>query len=134
MRLTAKRGFTILEMVVVMIIIGILATIAIGQYLSFIEKSRTSEAKSILMELRTAYNNYNLEHASPATSLTQLDLNEEVPSSCDRSHYYSYHIQAPDVVARRCTSGGKKPDFRGSAYEIRLNVTDGNWSGTDGYY
>lgn len=57
-----KKGFTLIEMVVVVIIMGILISIAIPRFQGAIEKSRTSEAMSFLGTLRLAYVNYYNVH------------------------------------------------------------------------
>ena len=47
-----KKGFTLIEMLVVVLIIGILAGIALPQYTNAVEKSKASEALLILKSLR----------------------------------------------------------------------------------
>ncbi len=48
----SNKGFTLLELLVVVLIIGILASIALPQYESSVEKSKASEALLILKSLR----------------------------------------------------------------------------------
>ncbi len=49
------KGFTLIEMIVVVIVLGLLASIAGVQYSKVIEKSRGAEAKQVLL---TAYAGY----------------------------------------------------------------------------
>ena len=53
-----KRAFTLIEVLVVVLIIGILAAIALPQYQKAVEKSRAAEA---LMNMRTIVNNVEMQ-------------------------------------------------------------------------
>lgn len=53
-----NHGFTLIELLVVVLIIGILASVALPQYQKAVEKSRTTEA---LTMLKNAYNTYQLQ-------------------------------------------------------------------------
>ena len=49
-----KKGFTLIELLVVVLIIGILSAVALPQYEKTVEKSRATEAETILRSMRDA--------------------------------------------------------------------------------
>ena len=51
-RRTEQRGFTLLELLMVVIIIAILASIALPQYFRVTERSRTAQALQLLSSIR----------------------------------------------------------------------------------
>ncbi len=57
----SRKGFTLIELMIVVAIIGILAAIAIPNFLRFQLKSRTSESKVNLAAIRTAEESYLAE-------------------------------------------------------------------------
>jgi len=56
---TLAAGFTLVEVIVVVVILGILATISIPAYNNYVKKSRKAEAKTNLSSLSVLVEEYN---------------------------------------------------------------------------
>lgn len=71
-----KSGFTLLELMVVVIIVGILAMIALPQFFKATEKARSAEGINILGSLRSAQFRYYAESDTQvyATDVADLDM------------------------------------------------------------
>ena len=126
-----KRGFTLLELIVVIIIIGILATLGFAQYTKTIEKGRAAEAKVVLGQIRSAQEVYKLQNGVYASD--PADLAVSAPGSCTTTNYFSYGTNNTTGVATRCTSGGKSPDSA-TVYYVNITYATSAWTGTPGYY
>ena len=68
-----KKGFTLIELMIVVAIIGILAAIAIPNFMTYQCKAKQSEAKSLLGAVRTAQEVYFAENSTYASSTSNLD-------------------------------------------------------------
>ncbi|MCG8532082.1 MAG: prepilin-type N-terminal cleavage/methylation domain-containing protein, partial [Desulfovibrionales bacterium] len=66
------KGFTLIELMIVVAIIGILAAIAIPNFLNYQCKARQSEAKTALGAIRTAEEAYYAETETYSRSLSAI--------------------------------------------------------------
>ena len=125
-----RKGFTLIELIVVIIIVGILASVGMTQYTKVVEKGRAAEARLILGSLRTAEVANQIETGAYDTV---ANLGVAAPTACATTHYFSYACAAATgtCTATRCTAGGKTPD--GSVAYTKTVDVNGVWGGTAGY-
>ena len=69
------RGFTLIELMVVVAIVGILAAIAYPSYSSYVRKSKRATAQAALMDLASKQQTYLLDRRSYASATTEAQLN-----------------------------------------------------------
>ncbi len=105
-----RKGFTLIEVLIVLIIIGILSTLLMPQIGGMIERARTAEAMGVLGAIRSALMVYYMERTTPAfpaaattTALVETALGEVVDAS---KSLYNYNLGTPSgtsttIVARR---------------------------------
>jgi prepilin-type N-terminal cleavage/methylation domain-containing protein len=69
-----KHGFTLNEIVVTIVIIGVLATFALPRYSIVVEKTRAAEARQILASVLAAQKSYQVENSVYTNDFTKLDI------------------------------------------------------------
>lgn len=127
-----KAGYSLIEIAVVLIIIGVLIAIAIVEYGDLGERSRMSEAKEAIGAIRKAqalyFQDFN-EFAQDITYLEKTFLKSDIPAECSDTHWFRYALATGDpsayceagwtgpcfmIRASRCTmnAGGKNPDSK----------------------
>jgi len=79
-RTQGLQGFTLLELLMVVIIIAILAAIALPQYIRASERARASEALQLAGAIRSAENRYKAQSPTNVYTALLTDLDAEMPA------------------------------------------------------
>jgi len=96
--LRREKGFTLIELMIVVAIIGILAAIAIPNFMKFQAKAKQSEAKTNLAAIHTAQISYFGEAGTFALTLAVANWEPEGQNK------YNYFMGAPSVGGNNINS------------------------------
>jgi prepilin-type N-terminal cleavage/methylation domain-containing protein len=71
---TGERGFTLIEMALVVLLIGILAAMAVSSYRKMMDKARMTQAKTVLGHLTKMETTYYSDHDRYTDNVVLLDF------------------------------------------------------------
>jgi type IV pilus assembly protein PilE len=89
-----QRGFTLIELMIVVTIIGLLAAVAIPGYAQYVRRAHRSEGMAALSALAAAQEKYYLSNNTYTSDISDLKMSDTTEHG-----YYTLKITAADATA-----------------------------------
>jgi len=131
------QGFTLIELMVVIVIVAILISIALPSYSSHIQKSRRSEAMSALLDTANRQEQFMLDQNTYTTVMTQLGYSAD-PLTTSEGHYQidavagsTGSIKTSYILTATPVSTSPQNEDRSCASFILTSVGKKSTTGTD---
>ncbi|MDX1757275.1 MAG: type IV pilin protein [Marinobacter sp.] len=115
----ASRGFTLIELMIVVAIIAIIAAIAIPSYTQYVENARAGDAKGALMSLANAMERYHTQNNTYVGATVGSGAGDIFPAEAPldgNTKFYDLVIVAANTTA--------------TAYRIEARPKNGQGGGT----
>ena len=135
-RATSRGGFTLIELMAVVVVIGLLAAVALPSFLDSVRKGRRSEAHAALAHLQQEQERWRANHSTYTATLADLKLNLDA-SAHTPGGYYAVNIDSADgsgytATANAVSGSSQAGDAQCTTLRVRLaggNLQYGGCSG-----
>ena len=116
MKKNSHKGMTLIELIIVVAIVAILASVALPSWKSQVQKARRADARNTLMFVQVEQEKYRADNGSYTSSMATLGLSGYNSTSRD---YYNVSIVSSSATAFVAsaapnTNGGQNSDSCGT--------------------
>lgn len=118
-RASRLRGFTLIELMIVVAVLAILAVIALPSYQRYIMEARRSDGQAGLQRIQLAQEKWRTNHGSFTTALADLGQN----GTSDEGHY-TLRVTAASATGYTATAtaqGGQAQDTACATMSVTLS-------------
>ncbi len=127
-----QSGFTMIEIMVVVVIVAILAAIALPTYLDYVKSSYASEARTVMSNINNASKMFFQTKGQWPGEVEELERAGQLDLSRSTKLKWSFRIELNDEGGR-ITATSTEEMSGGAGHEVIYDSDNGRWTG-DGEY
>ena len=118
-----QKGFTLIELMVVVAIVGILVAVALPSYTDYVIRSKRADATGALMAATNAMERWRANNFSYAGATVGTAFATNVPSDGSASAYYTLSISnlSASTYTITATAVNEQADALGAAETLTIN-------------
>ena len=124
----SEKGFTLIEVLVVVVIVAILAAISVPIYIQYVEGARASDAQATIGAIYNACKMYYQDHSEDAVDVQQLEDLGYLDIDESTKKQWSFTIIGSNPITQ--IEGISLPEMKGGAgHIVTYNVENGLFEG-----
>ncbi len=116
-----KNGFTLIEVLIVVIIIAVLAGLAVPMFRGTVEKSRKTEAEGVLSATRHSELRYFAANNTYTTTVASLDYNPTAADTSGQTVHFTYTIPTGGATTLTVTATRNTVDGGDGTSTVSIN-------------
>ncbi len=120
-----ERGFTLVEVLIVVILVAILAAIAVPKYIQAVKGARASDAKVQINAILNAAKIYEQESGTWPSDLTVMEESGYVELDDATKRQWTFQIVGDQQIQATSTAEMKG----GAGHVVTYNIQEGRWEG-----
>ncbi|MBT2788093.1 MULTISPECIES: pilin [unclassified Halomonas] len=137
---TKQDGFTLIELMIVIAIIGVLSAVAVPQYQSYIQRAEATSAYSTLKSLQTGFDTAVISGVNPSEEFQQRDgdgafvdyvgFNEDDLTGGNTLTYSDLNTNAPTITFNFGSIGAAASgeDSASNTMSVTREASNGSWT------
>lgn len=125
-----RNGFTLIELMITVAVIGILAAIALPSYTQYIIRSNRSAAQAQMMDIANRQQQFLLANRAYASTTTLVNSGYALPSSVSTKYGFEITVGAaavPSFVIKFTPTGSQASDGVLTLDSEGVKTPDGKW-------
>ena len=122
-----EKGFTLIEMLIVVVIVAILAAISVPIYVEYVKTARASDAKTTINAIWQAAQVYYQDKGEWPATVEELEQEKYLEMAKSTKLQWTFSIVgAPPVTISAISTEQMKG---GAGKTVTYNIEDGSWTG-----